>query len=69
MNGVGHLESEIKEDEGDAGLSGIDTDHTSMSWSLNNLIRIFTLEKEGLRKGREEEKESPLSEGIFANTP
>lgn len=51
MNGVGHLESEIKEDEGDAGLSGIDTDHTSMSWSLNNLIRIFTLEKEGLRKG------------------
>ena len=27
------------------------------------------LEKERLRKGREEEKESPLSEGIFADTP
>lgn len=50
-------------------MSGIDMDHTSMSWSLNNLIRISTLEKEGLRKGREEEKESPLTEGVFANTP
>lgn len=69
MNGVGHLESEIKEDEGDAGLSGIGImTHTSMSRSLNNLIRIFTLEKEGLRKEGGGEGKSP-SEGIFANTP
>ena len=50
-------------------MSGIDMDHTSMSWSLNNLIRISILEKEGLRRGREEEKESPLTEGVFANPP
>ena len=47
----------------------MDKDHTSMSWNLNNLIRISTLEKEGLRKGRKGEKESPLTEGVFANTP
>lgn len=50
-------------------MSEIDKDRTSMSWSLNNLIRISTLEKEGLRTGREGEKESPLTEGVFANAP
>lgn len=60
------LESEIKEDEGDAGLSGIDTTTHPCPESEQPYKNLYSRER-GTEKGGGGEGKS-LSEGIFANT-